>query len=193
MAAPTWCAHPSLVRRLALSACIGAALLSSACRHNIEVRTVASPGVSFAGRTTFRILSPRYQGTTPLAANDPMVENSITYQALRDEIRRAFEAKGYRYSPQRASLDVAYYATTQPVVDFRTWNYGYTWSGIPLTSTEVVQYEQGSVIVDVIDPTTHQLLWRGQAAAPVNRDPNEYIETLRKAVRAVVDRFPPAS
>jgi hypothetical protein len=193
MAAPTWYAHPRLVRRLALSACIGAALLSSACRHNIEVRTVASPGVSFAGRTTFRILSPQYQGTTPLAANDPMVENSITYQALRDEIRRAFEAKGYQYSPQGASLDVAFYATTRPVVDFRTWDYGYTWRGFPLTQTEVVQYEQGTVVIDVIDPATHQLLWRGQGAAPVDRDPNKYIDTLRKAVDAVVDKFPSAT
>jgi hypothetical protein len=193
MAAPTRCSRPQLVRRIALSACIGAALMSSACHHNIDVKTVTAPGVSFAGRTTFRILTPQYRGTNPLAANDPMVENSITYAALRDEIRRALEAKGYRYSPEGAALDVAYYATTQPVVDFRTWDYGYTWRGFPLTTTEVVQYEQGSVIIDVIDPATHQLLWRGQGAAPLDSDPNKYINTLRKAVDAVVAKFPNAS
>ena len=192
MAAPTWFTRPQLLRRVALSACIGVAFMSSACHHNIEVRTVTAPGASFAGRTTFRILTPRYRGTTPLAANDPMVENSITYQALRDEIRRAFEAKGYRYTPQGASLDVAFYATTRPVVDYRTWDYGYTWTGIPIVATEVVQYEQGSVIIDVIDPTTHQLLWRGQAAAPLDGDPNKYINTLRKAVDETVEKFPPA-
>jgi hypothetical protein len=193
MAAPKWCTHSSLVQGIALGACIGVTLMSGACHHNIEVRTVSAPGVSFAGRTTFRILTPRYRGTTPLAANDPMVENSITYQALREEIRRALEAKGYRYMPQGASLDIAYYATTQPVVDYRTWDYGYTWRGIPLTTTEVVQYEQGTVVIDVIDPTTHQLLWRGQGAAPVDRDPNKYIDVLRRAVDAIVDKLPPAS
>jgi hypothetical protein len=192
MRSSTW-RIPFPYRSITLGAWLGAALISSACHHNIDVKTVSAPGVSFAGRTTFRILTPRYSGTSPLAANDPMVENSITYQALRDEVRRAFEAKGYRYSPQGASLDVAYYATTRPVVDFRTWDYGYTWRGVPLTATEVVQYEQGSVVIDVIDPATHQLLWRGQAAAPVDSDPNKYIGTLRKAVDAVVDKFPPAS
>jgi hypothetical protein len=192
MTSPTW-RVPFLHRSIVLGACIGVALMSSACHHNIEVTTVSAPGVSFAGRTTFRILTPRYRGTTPLAANDPMVENSITYQALRDEIRRAFESKGYRYSPQSASLDVAYYVTTQPVVDFRTWDYGYTWTGFPLTRTDVVQYEQGTVVIDVIDPATHQLLWRGQGAAPVDRDPDKYIDTLRKAVDAVVDKFPSAT
>jgi hypothetical protein len=183
--------HHHLPRCIALTACIVIALVASACHHNIEVKTVTAPGVSFAGRSTFRIPTPRYRGTNPLAANDPMVENSITYEALRDEIRRAFEAKGYTYSPQRAELDVAFYATTQPVIDFRTWDYGYTWSGFPLTSTEVVQYERGSVIIDVIDPTTHRLMWRGEGAAAVDSDPNKYVNTLRKAVDAIVDKFPP--
>src|ERR1700682_5274878 len=94
--------HHHLPRCIALTACIGVALVSSACHQSIQVRTETAPGVSFAGRSTFRILTPRYRGTIALAANDPMVENSITYQALRDEIRRAFESKGYVYSPQSA-------------------------------------------------------------------------------------------
>jgi hypothetical protein len=167
------------------------AIGSSACHHNIEVRTVTAPGVSFVGRSTFRILTPRYRGTVALASIDPMVENSITYEALRDEIRRAFESKGYAYSPQRADLDIAFYATAQPVVDFRTWDYGYTWDGFPLYTTQVVEYEKGSVIIDVSDPVTHRLMWRGQGSAPIDSDPNKYINTLRKAVDAIVDKFPP--
>jgi hypothetical protein len=182
--------HHHLPRCIALTACIGVALVSSACHQSIQVRTETAPGVSFAGRSTFRILTPRYRGTIALAANDPMVENSITYQALRGEIRRAFESKGYVYSPQSADLDIAFYATAQPAVDFRTWDYGYTWRGYPLTSTEVVQYEKGSVIIDVIDPGTHQLMWRGQGSAPIDSDPNKYIKTLTSAVDAVVAKFP---
>jgi hypothetical protein len=49
-----------------------------------------------------------------LGATDPMLTNSITYQAIHSALRSAVESRGYRYSPQGADLDVAYYATAQP-------------------------------------------------------------------------------
>jgi hypothetical protein len=180
--------------RVGVAICTGILLATSACIHHVDVRTVTAPDANFVGRTTFRILdAPRYRGSTSLAANDPMLVNSITYQAIRDEIRRAFESRGYRYAPQGASLDVAYYATAAPVLDVRTWDYGYTWRGFPLQTTEVYQYEQGTVIIDVIDPATHRLLWRGQGRAPVSTDPNKYVDELKHAVHEIVEKFPPAS
>jgi hypothetical protein len=173
---------------------MGILLAATACRHHVDVRTITAPDANFVGRTTFRILDvPRYRGATPLPSNDPMLVNSITYQAIRDEIRRAFESRGYRYSPQQASLDVAYYATAAPVLDIRTWDYGYDWRGFPIPVTEVYQYEQGTVIIDVIDPVTHKLMWRGQGSAPVSSDPNKYIDELRHAVHEIVEKFPPAT
>jgi hypothetical protein len=179
--------------RLVVTTCLALALAAGACSHNIEVRTVTAPNASFVGRHTFRILTPRYTGTAALASNDPMLVNSITNQALRDEIRRAFESRGYVYSPDRADLDVAFYALARPVTDIRTFDYGYTWRGIPLQSVDIVQYEQGSLIIDVIDPATHQLMWRGQGSAPVSSDPNKYTDVLRKAAQAIVSKFPQAS
>ena len=167
-------------------------LALGACR-SIEVRTVAAPDAQFSGRSTFRILPAPAPRGVALSATDPMLVNSITYQAIRSELRAAFESRGYRYSPEVADLDVAYYATAQPVLDLQTFDYGYTWRGFPRQYVEVYQYEQGTVIVDVIDPRTHQLMWRGEGKAAVSTDPAKYAETLRKAVREIVKRFPPAS
>jgi hypothetical protein len=178
--------------RLAFAAILGLMFGMSAC-HRYEVRTVAAPDANFAGRRTFRILAvPAYTGTTALANTDPMLVNSITYQAIRDAIRQEFEARGYRYSPDRADLDVAYYATAQPRMDIRTFNYGYDWRGFPLAQTEVVTYEEGTVIIDVIDPVTRRLMWRGQARAAVSTNPDDYIREIRKAVHEIVEKFPQA-
>lgn len=193
MAPPTLGARRRPSSHLVLTACIGLALAASACHRTIDVRTVAAPNAQFAGRRTFRILDPQYRGSVALASNDPMLVNSITNQAVRDEIRRAFESRGYVYSPDRADLDVAYYALAKPVTDIRTFNYGYDWRGFPRQYVDVVQYEQGTVIIDVIDPATHQLIWRGQGSAPVDQDPSRYIAVLRKAVDKVVEKFPQAS
>jgi hypothetical protein len=184
----------SLIRRALFIACVGTLMAASGCSRNIQVRTVAAPGANFAGRRTFRMLpAPQYRGTTPLAANDPMLVNSITYRALRDEIRRAFESRGYRFSPTSADLDIAAYATAGRKLDIRTFDYGIDWRGFPRQYVDVYEYEQGTVIIDVIDPTTHQLLWRGQGVAAVSEDPNKFIAELRKAVDAIVAKFPPAS
>ena len=167
-------------------------LALGAC-HNVEVRTIAAPGAPLTGRTTFRILPAPVASGPALGTIDPMLENSITYQAIREELRTAFESRGYRYSPQAADLDVAYYATAAPVLDLRTFNYGYDWRGFPRQAIDVYQYEQGTVIVDVIDPETRHLLWRGEGKAAVSTDPARYAEQLRKAVHEIVKRFPPAT
>jgi hypothetical protein len=170
------------------------ALALTACTHNIEVRTIAAPDATFAGRSTFLILpTPSPRGGVALAANDPMLVNSITYEAIRDEIRRAFEARGYVYSPANADLAIAYYASAAPVMDIRTFDYGYDWRGFPRQYVDVVQYTQGTVIIDVIDPATHKLLWRGQAVAAVDSDPAKFAKELRKAVDAIVAKFPSRS
>jgi hypothetical protein len=57
----------------------------------------------------------------------------------------------------------------------------------------VTQYTQGTLIVDVIDPKTKDLLWRGQGIAPVSENEQVYERDLQKAVEAVVDKFPAAS
>jgi hypothetical protein len=48
-------------------------------------------------------------------------------------------------------------------------------------------------IIDVIDPVTHKLLWRGQGVAAVDSDPNKFARELRQAVDAIVAKFPPRS
>jgi hypothetical protein len=175
MAPKTFSTRYRPARRVVIAACGSLALALGACRSHVEVSTIAAPGASFAGRSTFRILPPaQYRGSAPLGQNDPMLVNSITYRALRDEIRRAFEARGYKYSPETAEFEIAYYATAQQKLDINTFYYGYGWRGFPRPYTDVYEYEEGTVLIDVIDPRTHELLWRGRGKAPVSTDPGKY-------------------
>jgi hypothetical protein len=56
----------------------------------------------------------------------------------------------------------------------------------------VTEYTEGSVIVDVIDPVTRELLWRGAGQARLSNDMSENVELLAKAAAAIVARFPQA-
>jgi len=51
-------------------------------------------------------------------------------------------------------------------------------------------YQDGTLTVDLIDPTTGNLVWHGWSTEPVNRfDPDK--ETIQRFVKEVLDLFPP--
>jgi hypothetical protein len=187
------------------------ALAVSACGFHPHVHSIAAPDARFAGRTTFRVLDLptahnganggyKENGTangTSMAEYDPMRENSISALAIRDQLRKVFEDKGYRYSDTNPDFEIAYYATIRPVVDFSAYNYGYdyAWVGWPRSYGLVgdYDYDEGMVVVDIIDAATKKLLWRGQSTAEVSHDPDKYTKQLRKAVNAIQKRYPAPS
>jgi hypothetical protein len=179
--------HRSLTRALCVLAAL--ILVLGAC-NPVQVRTVVAPDADFTGRTTFRIMTPKPRGNVRLSPNDPMLVNSITYRRLRAAIRSAFEKRGYRYVEDGESMDIAFYASAREKLDVRTWDYGYGWHRFPRERTEVYEYTQGTVIIDVVDPATHELLWRGQGRAAVSDDPEKFAEQLEKTAVAIIAKFP---
>jgi hypothetical protein len=172
-----------------------AALILVACSTNPTVHSVAAPGFSAAGKSTFRILPVPAPGNgVTLGENDPMLVNSITNRALMNDVSQALIARGYRPAAAgtQADFDVAAYATANQALDINTFDYGYTWSGWPRQYTEVNTYEKGTVIVDLVDPNTHQLLWRGQGVAAVSENPQRFMDEMARVVNSVVSKLPPA-
>jgi hypothetical protein len=193
------------------------ALTALACSSGIQVRTSVAPDASLAGLHTFSVLAaPERSNSAPvLSANDPMLDNSITNQSLRNDLVQGFEAKGYTLSASNPDFEVAYYAGTKEKMDTTYWNpgphYRYGFRGYGFRSNryawawpwyasgpswpygpnmQVQEYTQGCVIVDVIDPKTQELLWRGQGVATVSADPATYSKDLAQSVSAVLKKFP---
>ncbi len=173
------------------------ALAVGACAPSIDVRTMAAPEASFTAQRTFRILDAptRRDGRPTTGADDPMVDNSIANRALRERIAKAFVARGYELVEREADLDVAFYASARETLDVTMWDYGYPprprwpWPTVRQTVTEVTE---GRVVVDVIDPRTRELLWRGEGTARLSDDPAENVKELARAAAKVVGRFPAA-
>src|SRR2546430_5356261 len=183
-----------------------------ACAGGISVRTALSPDASLHGLRTFRVQAtpqPKLAGATS-STNDPMLVSSISNRALRADLTQEFAGLGYVASDSNPDFCVAYYASTNQKLDLTYWDYGYAWrphwwSGWGrrwgrgwggdwgIQRPTVTQYTEGTVIVDVIDPKTKDLLWRGQGVAAVSDDEAQYEQELKKTVAAIVDKFPGAS
>jgi hypothetical protein len=172
-----------------------AGLLLAAC-NPISVSTMVAPDASFAGLRTFKVLTvpPRRTAAVRALENDPMFENSISNRAIRNHLTTAFSARGYRVDDANPDFTVAYYASRRGRLDVTAWDYGYPgrwggWRGGP-GIVAVTPFVEGTVIVDVVNPKTHELIWRGRGVSDVSDDPETYTQNLNRTVREIVKRFP---
>ena len=197
-----------------------AAAITSCSTGGVQVRTSVDPSANLAGLHTFYVLTPpaHSANAAPLSANDPMLDNSITNRALRGDLTQALESRGYAPAPrQAADFLVAYYAGTKQKLDTTYWGptfdpgwryryrgrrdwawpyYGAPYYGIMnpwgYGNASVTSTTEGQVIVDLIDPRTNELLWRGQGIEPVSNDPTKYASALQGVVNAIIAKFPQA-
>ena len=167
----TTCRHTS--RLFVLAA--GAAL--AACASGPEIRSDANPSARFSEYSTFAYFSP--------LATDKAGYESVLTARLKEATRRSLEAKGYVYSETDPDLLVNFYANIEDKQEIRTYStgptmgvgygyYGYRrgyyagWN----TGTEVqtVNYEEGTLTIDLVDAKEKMLAWQGQAEGRVSKE-----------------------
>lgn len=173
--------------------------LSGGCAPSYDVHTMAAPKVALTEFRSFHIMpTPRRRdGYAPTGDYDPMVSNSITNRALRASVQSAFESRGYIDEAWRPDFVVAVYASARDKLDLTQWQYTpYPWWprgwSVGVSSAYGREYKEGTVIVDVINPETLELLWRGSATATLGDNPDENTKKLQKAAVAIVAKFPRA-
>jgi hypothetical protein len=192
--------------RIALLVPTAAVVALAACASGVQVRTALSPDASLTGLRTFRVeQTPKPKIANAQSNSDPMLVNSISNRALRSDLQQGFEKLGYAVNDSTPDFCVAYYASTDKKLDITTWNYGYPfrprrWAGWGFYQPRfgaafdpmVTQYTQGTIIVDVFDPKTKDLLWRGQGVANVSDNQQDYTQELQTTVSAILAKFPVA-
>lgn len=72
-------------------------------------------------------------------------------------------------------------------------NYGYAGSYASTGGVSVYEYEQGTLILDVVDNKTKKLIWRATAKAIVSpaSTPEKQTEKIKNAVHEILENFPP--
>ena len=166
------------------------------CERPVAVRTIVAPKVSLSELRTFHLLpTPRRRDAPPVTgAYDPMLDNSVANRAIRESVASAFLDGGYTNEVWVPDFVVAVYASAQYRLDLSMWKCGYAywpqWRWIGTPRQETMLYDHGTVIVDVLNPITLELLWRGSARAVVSDDPAENTRQLQNVAAAIVERFP---
>ena len=129
--------------------------------------------------------------------------NTLIDQRIEAAIARELEARGYARSDS-PDLLVNYSVVTQKVQEVRSApsarpvypHYGYRgryydpWPSYGY-DTWVVDYEKGSLLVDLVDADTRKLVWEGAGEGRVSDKARENLEaTINSAVGMVMDMYP---
>src|SRR5208283_3401961 len=155
----------------------------------VQVQTDWNRSTDFSNFHSYAWLSDR-----PLATGDPRFDNALVDQRIRNATAETLATKGFAPAPQ-ASADflMSYLITSQQKTDINTvyQGYGYGWGGWggpAYAQTYVMQYELGTLILDVLDPKTKTLVWRGSGSARLGetRTPEELDALVRAAVEEIL-------
>lgn len=154
-------------------------LLSFGCaenKYNIEVSSAYGPGVKFGGIGTTYDFKPLDEET----AKKRRVMNPDFEQYLRETVERGLADSGFVRS-DRGGVDfwLDYYVARLRGTDRRASAHG-------------VAYDKGSLVMEVIDPDTRELIWQGAAFARIQASdpPDVREERINMAVGRLMEEFP---
>ena len=134
-------------------------------------------------------------------------------ELVEKRIQRATAAglssMGYGNTNSSPDFLIAIHANVRERIDMRAWGYGFGgrgfggwrwggrrwgWGGAGGRQLDTIRYQEGTIILDIIDAETRELIWRGQAVAEVDRKmtPEKSEKLVKKAVDKMLAKFPPS-
>jgi hypothetical protein len=163
----------------------------AACGPMVDVQADYDTSADFSRLRTYTWLQ------TPSAApRDPRINNDLLDSRVHAAVNDELHAKGYSESGENPDFRVAYHVVLKEKVAAAAFpgSYGYGLGRWPAESdVRVATYEEGMLLLDVVDGGTNELVWRGTAQARIDpeRTPQERTALIRAAVQKMLKDFPP--
>ena len=127
--------------------------------------------------------------------------NDLSQRRVMTEFDEAIAAKGWKKVDEaQADIQVVIHGATQTKRDATTFysgmgGYGYRYGGMGMgtASTVVNEYKVGTVVVDMFDPKSKSLVFRGIAEGEISDNAEKNAKRLDKASTKMFKNFPPAA
>jgi hypothetical protein len=184
---------------------LAAGLLLLAADCSPKVRVDQSQNANYSRYKSYAFMDSDMQ---VVAGKNPLYYNQIATQNVENTIRAELTKKGFRENMRRPDLLIGYHffveKKTQNVATgnglngygpysgwgrwgFQGWGPG--WYGFGGPQYVQQEYEAGTVVVDMVDVRTRQLVWRGSVQDAIN-NPAKISEQLSREVARIVEKFP---
>jgi len=183
----------------ALAALLGAVALAIVSCSTQEIHSPQLPNASLGQRSTFGLVPQLYQEAAAAVSNAPFWQNRIAAA-----ITSGLEQKGYRPSAlvRKADLLVAFHVVLRQGESITIFD-NYSGYALPaakaatagiakLAASPKGEAEIGTLVIDIIDPKTKTIIWRGWGRAEVeeSQTPTQTERLIQEIVPKILSNFP---
>jgi len=172
-----------------VAAALSLALLAGCSSYNVTYDYDVT--ASFARYRTFDYyMSKKGTGGT----------TNLMDKRVRAAVETELLARGFA---METKADPDFLVTYYPIVQNRKvrttvrsgWGWGYRpfYGGVGVSSSQVRNYKEGTIVIEIVDFKTNQMIWQGAAAGALTglNNPEDANEVVPKAVRDILAKFPP--
>jgi len=132
---------------------------------------------------------------------DDFRADDITEERILGSVEAVLTEKSYQKTSLEPDFLVGYFVATQAKITGSggpSYGIGFggggTAMGFGFGGNNARVYEEGSLIIDVVDRKEEKLVWRGTITAPTTPgvdDPEARAKSIKNAVDRILKRFPP--
>jgi Domain of unknown function (DUF4136) len=126
---------------------------------------------------------------------EPNTRNPLMKQRIVGFVNIQLANKDFKMVPDGGDLGIAAHAATheeKTLERFYSGFPGWRWHGGWGGETAMIEtYEVGTLVVDLFDNNTHQIVWRGVASDTITDNPDKNTKELQKVIAEMFKQFPP--
>jgi hypothetical protein len=179
---------------------IALAAMLAGCGSSISINYDFDQSSDFASYRTFMWMA----APLPEAGNAKVAQqrNSLLEGRIKTATVNELTGKGMGSVSSSPDLYVTYHIGAQDKVDIQSWGYGYgagryggAYGGYGGGGgIDTYNYTEGTLIIDLIDASSEQLIWRGTATGVIddNPSPEKLTENINNVVARILANYPPS-
>lgn len=178
-------------RLLRLAAVVSSTFAVTSCAATMAVSSHVEPGLDFAQYRSYA-----WGPADALPTGDPRLDEDPFFKDhVQGAVEKQLAVRGFELAASGTSdLLIHYHANITHRIDANRVDraYGYCHAGD--CPADGIDYEAGTLVLDIVDARTNTLIWRGWAQNSVEDmldDQDRMVETINEAVTRMLLRLPP--
>ena len=160
----------------------------TACGPSIRVSSDYDKDMNVAGYKTYSWLDVK---SIEQRGNDPRYINELTDKRIKEAVNAEMSVRGLKWISGKADMELHYHI----VIDEKTMTFtepvGSRFSRYMERRTSTYQYKEGTLIIDMMDTKTNELVWRGWATDVITEKAQQKpVEAINYAVKEIMKNSP---
>lgn len=126
--------------------------------------------------------------------------NPFMHSLIKNLLEQQLATSGLTEATSNPDVYITYYGNTETEIELRTDSYGYSYGGYGMggwgyygyggpvsTTTRQVEIQRGTLVVDIWDAATEELVWRGMVSDVMPDDQEKAERMVTKAIDKLID------